>query len=259
MKGAPRPTHGRPELDSRDDGSSHAANVGEHGDTRAVGQQLLAPRLQLREPPTVLEQHEPDPASAELLGHVAAIDETELEESLRATAPDAEPAGNEAPHDLSPNPQVDDYADAQAHSNMLHAERSRRQKHERRVISGRRPRRRSRANVENGLRARAKPDPPGPHPEPAGKAAGRAHLRLAVQRPPESGPRDIDEERPGTWVPHRDRRRGCAAKRQPQRACAEADPAAGRGTWDGCRGRTEDQRKERASHLPITVNVSVAV
>jgi hypothetical protein len=121
---------------------------------------------------------------------------------------------------------------------VLHAERPRRQKHERCVISGRRPRRRSCANMENGFRARAKPDSPGPHPEPAGKAAGRAHLGLAVQRPPESGPRNVDEERPRTGVPHRDRRRGGAAKCQPQRACAEADPAAGRGTRDGCRGRT---------------------
>jgi len=259
MKGAPRPAYRRPELDSRDDGSSYAAAVREHGDTCAVREQLRAPRGQRRELPPVLEQRESDPASAELLGHVAVVDETELEESLLATAQKGEPAGVEASHDLSPNPQVDDHADAQAHSNALHAERSGRQKHERRMISGRRPRRRSRSNVENGLRARAKPDPPRPQPEPAGDAARRAHLWLAVERPPEPGPRDVDQERAGTGVSHRDRRRGCAAKRQPERACAEADPAAGRSTRDGCRGRTEDQRDERSSHLPITVKVSVAV
>ena len=55
----------------------------------------------------------------------------------------------------------------------------------------------------------------------------------------------------------------CSGRRSPQgqaqRARAEPDAAAGRGTRDGCRGRCEDQCRERASHLPITVNVSVAV
>ena len=44
-----------------------------------------------------------------------------------------------------------------------------------------------------------------------------------------------------------------------QRTRAEPDAAAGRGTRDGCRGRSDDERQECASHLPITVNVSVAV
>ena len=104
MKRAPRPVHGRPELDSRDDGSSHAPAVREDCDTGAVRQQLLAPRLQLRELPTVLEQREPDHAPGELFGHVAAIDETELEESLRAAALEGETAGVEAPHGPAPNP-----------------------------------------------------------------------------------------------------------------------------------------------------------
>ncbi len=51
-------------------------------------------------------------------------------------------------------------------------------------------------------------------------------------------------------APRRVRRNGLALRPMPH---------GGRGIRDGCRGRNEDERCKRASHLPITVNVSVAV
>ena len=64
---------------------------------------------------------------------------------------------------------------------------------------------------------------------------------------------DIDAQRPPARIPHRDDGGGRAPERHAKRARAELDAATGRGTRDGCRGRHENQRCERASHRPITV------
>ena len=112
--------------------------------------------------------------------------------------------------------------------------------------------------MEDGLRARTKSDPLRPQPKPGG-TVGRPDSRLPVQRATESGTRHVDEEGTPPGIPHGDLRSGRAAERQMQRTRTEPDAVAGRGTRDGCRGRSDDERQECASHLPITVNVSVAV
>jgi hypothetical protein len=224
-----------------------------------VRQQLGISRPQRDEPPSVTKEREPQPVAAEVFGHVAAVDEAQLEEPSCPETPNGQRTDIETSHYPAPDAQVHDHAHPQPHTNVLHAQRPRRQEHQRRMVSrGCSPRRRG-TNVEDGLRARAQPDPLRPQPEPGCGAMGRLHPRLSMQGTGESGAGDIDEQRPSPWVSHRDRRGRRATERETQRARAEADAAAGRGTRDGCRGHSDDERCQRASHLPITVNVSVAV
>ncbi len=205
------------------------------------------------------EEREPESVAGQPLGHVAAIDEAQLEQAKRSPAANAERARIEAPHDPAANAEVDDDADPKPHPYVLHAERPRRQEHERRVISGCGPPRRRRGDMESRLRAGREPEPQRAQAEPGRGAAGGPHPRFAPQRARESCARDVDEQGPAARVAHGDRGSGLTSQRQAQRACAEPDAPAGRGTRDGCRGRCEDERYERASHLPITVKVSVAV
>jgi hypothetical protein len=155
--------------------------------------------------------------------------------------------------------EVDDDADPQPHSDTVHAERTRRQEHERRVVSRTGPPRRHRTDVEHPLFARRDPDPSWAQPKPGCGTSGGPHPGLPARRAREPCARDVDEERPPSRVPHRDGGGGRALERKPQRARAERDAAVGRGTRDGCRGCSENERYEHGSHLPTTVNVSVAV
>ena len=174
-------------------------------------------------------------------------------------APYRERTRVEAPHDPAPDAEDDDHADPQPHPHVTHAERARRQERKRRVVSGGRPPGRNGADVEDALRAGSDPDPLRIHPKPLHAVASRPHPRLPAQRAGEAGPRDVDEQGAPSGVPDDDRPGRRAPQRQAERACAERDAAAGRGTRDGCRGRSEDERQKGRPHLPITVNVSVAV
>src|SRR3954451_20595525 len=113
--------------------------------------------------------------------------------------------------------------------------------------------------MESRLRARREPEPPRAQAEPGDGVTGGPHLWFAQQGPSESCPRGVHEQRPASRVPQRDRGGGWVLEGDAQRAGAEPDARAGRGTRDGSHGRSEDERQEGAPHLPITVNLSVAV
>jgi hypothetical protein len=193
------------------------------------------------------------------LGHVAAVDETQLEQAQRSAAPDAQRTRLETPHEPAADAEIDHDSDPEPHANVPDPERSRRQEHEGRVISWCGPPGRHRNDVESRLRLGREPEPPRVQAEPGRGAAGGPHLRFAPHGARESCTRNVHEQRAAARVPHSDGGRGRAPQSQAQRAGAEPDTAAGRGTRNGCRGRRENERYERASHLPITVNVSVAV
>ncbi len=205
------------------------------------------------------EQEDPEAVAGQPLRHVAAVDEAELEQAKHSSAPNGEGTRVEPPHDPASNAEVDDDADPESHPDVLHAERPRRQEHERRVISGSGPPRWHRGDMESRLRAGREPKPPWMQAKPGHGAAGGPHERLAPQGAGESCARHVHPQRPVARVPHGDGGSGRASQGQAQRTCAEPDARAGRGTRNGCRGRYENERCERASHLPITVKVSVAV
>ncbi len=209
--------------------------------------------------PAAAEEREAKPVTGQPLGHVAAIDEAQIEQAKRSAAPNRERARIEAPQDPASDAEVDDDAHPKPHPHVLHAEWPRRQEHERRVISGSGPPRRHRGDMESRLRAGREPEPQRVQVEPGRGAAGGSHSRFAPQGARESRARDVHPQGPAARVAHGDRGSGLASHRQAERACAEPDAPAGCGTRDGCRSRCEDERCERASHLPITVNVSVAV
>jgi len=127
------------------------------------------------------------------------------------------------------------------------------------MVSGGRTRWWNGADPEDALPTGGEPDPRRPHAEPFRNASSPLHPRLPAQRAGKADPRCVDEQGAASWVPDDD----CGCRRSPQlhteRACAEPDAAPGRGTRDGCRGHNESQYRKCRSHLPITVNVSVAV
>ena len=207
----------------------------------------------------VPEEREPERPATEAHDDVAAIDEAQFEPAAGSLAAHGEGTRVEPAHDRPLDAEIHHDADPHPDTDVVDAERARRQDRESRVISGRDPPRRYRDDMKGRLRARREPEPPRAKAEPGHGAAGGPHPRLAPQRARESCSRDIDAQRPTPRVAddHRGGRR--ASERHSQRTGTEPDPRTGRGTRDGCRGRTEDEREERASHLPITVNVSVAV
>jgi len=107
----------------------------------------------------VAEHGDPKPVAGQRLVHVAAIDETQLEQAKRSAAPNGKGTRFEPPHDPASNAEVDDDADPKSHPDVLHTERPRRQEHERRVISGSGPPRWHRGDMESRLRARREPEP----------------------------------------------------------------------------------------------------
>jgi len=255
----PRSTHGPEQLHSGENGPSQSSPVREHGDPGAVREQLARRRSQRREPPAAANEPEPEPVGDEPLSHIAAIEETELEQPQGTPVPDGESARVEQSHDPAFDPKIDDDADPHPNPDAVHPERPCSQEHQGRVISWRGPPRRRRDDMESRLRARREPEPPRAQAEPGRGAAGGPHAWLALQGARESRPRDVHEQRPAPRVAHGDRGGGRALQGHAQRTGAEPDAPAGRGTRDGCRGRSEDERYEGTPHLPITVNVSVAV
>jgi hypothetical protein len=170
-----------------------------------------------------------------------------------------ERASIETPHDPSSDAEIHHDAHPHPQSDVVHAQRPRRQEDECRMVASGGAGRRNRAEVKDALLPRTDPNPLRAHAEPFRRAAGRPHPRLAAQRAGETGARSVDEQGAASRIPDYD----CGGRRSPQRQTqwtrTERDAPAGRGTRDGCRGHSEDERKERASHLPITVKVSVAV
>ena len=234
------------------------APVREDRDPGAVREELLAPRPQCHQPPTVAEESEPQTIAAEALGDVAAVEEPQLQQAEPAAATDGEGAHLDASHDPAPDVEDDDDADPQPYPDVAHAERSRRQEHEGGVVSGPCPPRGSGADVEEATPAGRDPDALRAHAKPRRRSVTRSYARLAAQRACEARSRDVDEQGSASRIPHRHRRHCGASEREAERARAEPDAAAGRGTREGCRGRSEDERHQRASHRPITVKVSVA-
>jgi len=259
MEWAPQPLHAGSQLDTRDDISQHRPVVGELGDACTVREELSPTRSKPREGAATAKKHETQPVLLQPLGHAAAIDQAQLEHAPRAGAPDRQRARVEAPHDPAADMKNDDDADPQPQPDPAHAERPRRQECECDVISWRGVPWQLCHDMEPCLRARRDPESPRPQPEPGHRPASRLDSRPAAQRAGEAGPWDVDAQCPLAGVPHGDDWRRAGSERHAQRACAEADPAAGRGTRDGCRGRCEDYRRECASHRPITVYVNVAV
>jgi hypothetical protein len=207
----------------------------------------------------VAQNREPQPVASEALRHVAAIDETQLEQTLGAAIPDGQRARVESAHDPASDVEDDDDTEAQPDTNVANAERPRCQEHERRVVSRAGLPRRHRADVQDSLPTGCDPDPLRTQSKPRHAVGLGPDPRLPPQGARKSGPRDIHEERSPSRIPNGDRSRGPVLERDPQRARTEPDAAADRGTRDGCRGRAENQCYEDDPHLPITVNVSVAV
>jgi hypothetical protein len=253
------PASRRMQLDSRPDPPADSSAIDEHGDACAVWEDLASSRPQRREDVTVPEDREPQSVPADPLRDVAVVDEAQLEKPLRAATSHRERTAIESAHDPPSHAEVDHDAHPQPHTDMTHAERPCRQEHQPRMIPWAGSPRRSRTNVDDAFPARRDPDTPRTETEPGSDRACGPHPGLPSQRAREAGPRDVDQHGPAPWIPQGDRCGGRAPEHQPERARAESDAAAGRGTRDGCRGRCENERHERTSHLPITVNVSVAV
>jgi hypothetical protein len=147
--------------------------VRELDDARVVREELAPPRPERREPAAVAEKHEPKPAAAEPLGDVAAVDEAQLEQTARSGAADRDGTRVEPVHDAAADVEDDDHADPHADAHVPHAERPRRQQHERGMVSGLGATRKGRANVEVDPRSGCDPDASRPQPEPGCGTARR--------------------------------------------------------------------------------------
>jgi hypothetical protein len=245
--------HGGSHGDLRENITSNTSAIGELRDTHAVREELPAAGPQRREHSAATQELEPQPVLSEPLGHIAAIDEEQLEHASRSGVASGERTSIEAPHDPAANVEDNDDSYSQPQPAAMDAERLRGQEREREVVSGGGASRRPCRHVQRGLRARRDPQSPRTHPEPGDRTSPRLHSGPAAERAGEPGAGDIDSQRPPARIPHRDDGGGRAAERDAKRARAELDAAAGRGTRDGCRGPQENQRCERASHRPMTV------
>ena len=258
-KRAPGPSYGWTQLHPCEHLSAQPPAVREHRDSGAVREKLLPRRSQRSEPMPATQQREPKTLAAEPHRDVPAVEEAQLEQTRRPFPPDGERTGVEAPHDPAADAEIHHDADTHPYPDVVHTERPRRQEHERRVVARRGASGRRSADVEGALPSWSDPDSLRAHAEPPRSTARCPHLRLSPQRTGEAGPRGVDQQRAPSRVPHHDRGGRGSVQRQAERTGTERDAPTGRGTRNGCRGHTEDEREERASHLPITVNVSVAV
>ena len=102
----------RPQLDPDQHAPPYASAVHELREAGAPWEQLAWPRPQRDQRPAMPEQHEPQPAAAEPLPHIAAVDEEQLEQALGPGAPDPERTRIEPPHDPTADVEDDDDADA---------------------------------------------------------------------------------------------------------------------------------------------------
>jgi hypothetical protein len=232
--------------------------VREDRDAGTVWEELPASRPQRDELPAVPEERDSETVARQPFGHVAAVDQTELEQAKRSAAANGQRTGVEASRDSAADAEVDDHPDPQPQPHMTNAERPGRQQNERRMVPGGSARWGNGSDMKYALRAGSDPNPLRTHPKPVRGAVSGSHPRLSAQRTGEPGPRDVDEQSAASGVPDDDR--GCRRSSQLHAEWARTEPnaAAGRGTGNGCRGGYENKCRESASHLPITVNVSVA-
>jgi hypothetical protein len=108
------------------------------------------------------DECEAQPVGAEPLCHVAAIEETQLQQPATPSPPNAEGTRVETTDDPPSDVEDDDDAEAQSHPDATGAERPRRQEHERRMVARLRPPRRRGHDMEHGLPAGRDPEPPRP-------------------------------------------------------------------------------------------------
>jgi len=160
MERAPRPSHGRLELDSCEHGAANPAAVRELRDRGAVGQKLLLRGAQRPEPPASAQQRQPEGTAPELHADVAAVDEPQLEQAAPPRAADGERTRIESPHDPTLDADVDHDADPHPDTDVVHPERPGREERERCVIPRRGPPRGCRDDMESRLRAGREPEPP---------------------------------------------------------------------------------------------------
>lgn len=244
---------GRPQLDPGDDSAAYLTAVGEFRDATAAREQFSALRTQGRETTAVAAEHQAQTVFPEPLRHVATVDQEEPEQARLPVTPDGESTRVESTHDPPRDAQVDHDSDPETNSDSLPTERPRRQEHERGVVARLGPPRRRGPHVQDRLPAGRDAEPPRPEAEPGRGPAGGANPGPAVERASESRPRDVDDQRPPSGVPHRDRGDRRASEGHTQRARAEPNAAAGRGTRNGCRDQTDGRRGDGAPHRPITV------
>ena len=253
------PTNGRTELDPCDEAPPFRPAVDEFRDASAPREKLAGCRSQRRDRPAAAEQPESQSIAREALRHIATVEEQQFEETTLPLMPNGHTAGIQTSDDPALDVQDDDDPEPEAHPNATSAQRPGGQEHERRVISRLGSARRHRGHTQNRLSAGRDPQPSGSQPQPRCPAARAPHARSSTKRAREAGSCDVDDQRTMPGVANGDRARRRSVQLQPQRARAEPDPAAGRGTRNGCRGHSYDQSRESALHRPITVNVSVAV
>jgi hypothetical protein len=153
----------------------------------------------------------------------------------------------------------DDDSDPHPNANSMHAQGSRRQKRQGKVVSGRCVPPGPCCEVQHRLSARWDAEATWPQPKPDDVLAAGLDPRPPTQRANEPRARDVDPQGAAPRVSHGDDGGGRTPEGHAKRAGAEPDAAAGRGTREGCRGRNDDDRREEASHRPIAVKVSVAV
>jgi hypothetical protein len=94
-----------------------------------VREKLAASRRQGDELPTVAEKRDPQPVAHQRFGHVATVDETELEQTKHPAAANGKRTGLEPSHEPAADAEIDDHAHPQPHPYVPHAERPRRQEH----------------------------------------------------------------------------------------------------------------------------------
>ena len=86
----PQPVHGGSHGDLRENITSNTSAIGELRDTHAVREELPAAGPQRREHSAATQELEPQPVLSEPLGHIAAIDEEQLEHASRSGVADGE-------------------------------------------------------------------------------------------------------------------------------------------------------------------------
>jgi hypothetical protein len=130
----------------------------------------------------VPEERELQRAVAESLGHVAAVDEQEIEQPAPSISPDGESTRVEAPHGPARHVKDDDHTDPQAHADAVRSEGPGRQQHERRVVSGLRPVWWCGGDAKSHDRPRLDPEPPRAQADPLRGAARPVDAWSSAQR-----------------------------------------------------------------------------
>jgi len=201
------------------------------------------------------------------LGDVSSIRDDQLQCTSTSAPNDAEPAQLEPSHDLARHADDNDYTDAQAHSHTRLRKRAGAQECERIVISGLCAPRHVRRHEERDASARSQLEAIRPKCEPTcsgPRAAARDNVWPPAEIERESGARCDDDDRlcPRVGDAHRCPRAACQHEtggsrrqghRRPQRAHARTRGGGHK------RKREDGGADDGPGHLPMTVNVTVAV